>query len=298
LGCFTLLFIWGIVMTLATGGARLSGMSFGVQFFSFILAWSIWSSLNSYLARKETSRREDDPGAAYANPFASTTSPMEQALSAGQHQLALFFASARLGAHVARADGRIENEEIGVIGAYFSSLGWPQQSLGLLMVDLRHFVNLDDDETALTEAAHVVRRSVSSPSELEAVAFMVSMVACADGVLRRSEKHALEQIRLLLGLTAMQMDGALKSARASFRSARGGRAPQASTNTDHLETLGLSPGASQPEIRKAYLDLARKYHPDKVEHMGEEFRTAAEERFKSIQAAYEALRATGSSAAS
>ena len=141
-----------------------------------------------------------------------------------------------------------------------------------------------------------MRKSVSSPSELEAVAFMVSMVACADGILRESEKLALEQIRLLLGLTAMQMDGALKSARASYRSARGGRAPKATSKSDHLETLGLAPGATQPEIRKAYLDLARKYHPDKVEHMGEEFRNVAEERFKSIQAAYEALRSGGKAA--
>ncbi len=215
---------------------------------------------------------------------------MEQALSTGQHQLALFFASARLGAHVARADGQIANAELVAIGAYFSSLGWPQQSLALLMVDLRYFVNLDDDEEALSEAAHVIRKSASSPSELEAVAFMVSMVACADGVLRKSEKHALEQIRLLLGLTAMQMDAALKSARASFRNARGNAPGQTTSEKDHLETLGLSPGATQPEIRKAYIDLAQKYHPDKVEHMGEDLRKAAEERFKSIQAAYDALR--------
>ena len=50
------------------------------------------------------------------------------------------------------------------------------------------------------------------------------------------------------------------------------------------------PGASQDEIKAAYKKLADKYHPDKVEHLGEEFKALAEERFKEIQEAYEKLK--------
>lgn len=55
------------------------------------------------------------------------------------------------------------------------------------------------------------------------------------------------------------------------------------------EILGVSPAASREEIRAAYRRLANQYHPDKVAHLGEEFRQLAETKFKTIQAAYQEL---------
>jgi len=49
------------------------------------------------------------------------------------------------------------------------------------------------------------------------------------------------------------------------------------------ETLGVSPNASQDEIKKAYRKLARKYHPDICKE------PECEEKFKEINAAYEIL---------
>ena len=62
---------------------------------------------------------------------------------------------------------------------------------------------------------------------------------------------------------------------------------------DPYQVLGVAPGASAEEIRRAYRELAAKYHPDKVEHLGEDFRKLAEQRFKEIQAAYQALNRSG-----
>jgi DnaJ-class molecular chaperone len=53
---------------------------------------------------------------------------------------------------------------------------------------------------------------------------------------------------------------------------------------DYYERLGLSRGASQDDIRRAYRKLVRKHHPDT--NPGDH---CAEERFKDIQQAYEAL---------
>jgi DnaJ like chaperone protein len=53
--------------------------------------------------------------------------------------------------------------------------------------------------------------------------------------------------------------------------------------------LGVPPDASIDEIKQAYRKLAGQYHPDKVSHLGEEFRQLAEIRFKEIQKAYQEL---------
>lgn len=56
-----------------------------------------------------------------------------------------------------------------------------------------------------------------------------------------------------------------------------------------LAVLGLYDGAKPEEIKKAYKELAAKYHPDRVAHLGPELVELSSEKFKEISAAYEFL---------
>ena len=57
--------------------------------------------------------------------------------------------------------------------------------------------------------------------------------------------------------------------------------------TDPYKVLGVSPDASDDEIKKAYRSLARKYHPDK--YRDSDLADLASEKMKEVNAAYEEI---------
>ena len=62
-----------------------------------------------------------------------------------------------------------------------------------------------------------------------------------------------------------------------------GSVSNAMNERDYYEILGIDAGVSDEEIRRAFYKLALKYHPDRNRDPG------AEERFREIYGAYEAL---------
>jgi len=58
----------------------------------------------------------------------------------------------------------------------------------------------------------------------------------------------------------------------------------------YYEILGIESGADFDTIKSAYRRLSVQYHPDKVGHLGEEFRKVAEEKMKEINVAYDYFR--------
>ena len=71
---------------------------------------------------------------------------------------------------------------------------------------------------------------------------------------------------------------------------RAGAPTYGAVNDHHFDTLGLKPGASWEEIKKAYRALSMRYHPDKVNHLGDEFKQVAEDKMKDLNVAYQALK--------
>lgn len=59
---------------------------------------------------------------------------------------------------------------------------------------------------------------------------------------------------------------------------------------DPYEILGITRSASADEVKKAYRDLLGKYHPDRLQHLGGEFRELAARKAVEINKAYESIK--------
>ena len=58
-------------------------------------------------------------------------------------------------------------------------------------------------------------------------------------------------------------------------------------NKNPYDVLGVSPSASDDEVKRAYRDLTRKYHPDA--NVNNPLADLAEEKFKEVQEAYKQI---------
>ena len=56
------------------------------------------------------------------------------------------------------------------------------------------------------------------------------------------------------------------------------------------DVLEITSTATDEEVKKAYREMAKKHHPDKVASLGEDVKKAATEKFQKISAAYEELK--------
>jgi len=54
--------------------------------------------------------------------------------------------------------------------------------------------------------------------------------------------------------------------------------------------LEIDKSATDDEVKKAYRKMAKKYHPDRLQDIGDAHKEAAKEKFQKVQAAYEKIK--------
>ena len=178
-----------------------------------------------------------------------------------------------LAAKMAKADGVVVKVEQ---DAFESFLEVPAGEIK----NVRRLFNLAMQDTAGFEAyADRIARDLTGQPELERnVLECLIYVACADGVLHPAEDQFLHTVALRFGLS----EEAWRQLRATFVEDPG----------SPYTVLGLSPGASDSQLRKRYKQLVAQNHPDKLLAAGAPAAVikAATAKLAHINVAYETIR--------
>jgi len=101
-------------------------------------------------------------------------------------------------------------------------------------------------------------------------------ISLADGTIHNSEIEVIERISGYLGVGSTD-----------FLSIKNMFIPETDSSYKILE---IDPSASNEDVKKAYRRMAMKYHPDKVSHLGEDFKRSADEKFKKVNEAYQKIK--------
>ncbi len=196
---------------------------------------------------------------------------------------------------LAETDGALDRREVTAIRHFFQHrLGYRGERLlwirDLIKESRRH-------PKSVTQLCRELRENYGLQERL-IVLQVLARVAEADGAITPKEARFIEHVAEQLGLAAFF--GAFGFA--GFEDAgpgagAAGRRPSQSERVERaLAELGLKPGASAAEIKAAWRKLSLENHPDRVAHLGEEFRKLAEERMRRINAAYDELKQAGMAA--
>lgn len=175
-------------------------------------------------------------------------------------------------AAVMRADGKARKIELEYVKDFFRrNLGESFRVEHLQM--LKHF--LQTPGIPLAKICADIRSHTVTEERILILHYLFG-IAAADDKITQSEVNIIYEISNLLGLreddfqTVMNMFVRIE--------------------TSDYKILGIEKLATNEEVKKAYRELALRYHPDRVAHMGEEHQKNAKEQFQKIQQAYEKIK--------
>ncbi|WP_317898864.1 TerB family tellurite resistance protein [Aurantibacillus circumpalustris] len=177
-----------------------------------------------------------------------------------------------LSAAVMKADGRPLKVELEYIKTFFAQQFGPQYTQQHLQI-LKRF--LDAPQIPLDQICRDIALRTKEEVRIQLLHYLFG-IAKADGHVADQEINVIKRIANLLEIPNTDFE----SVKNMF---------YRDVNSDY-HVLGIEPNATEDEIKKAYRQMAIRYHPDKVIHMGEEYQKGAKEKFQKIQEAYEAIK--------
>jgi len=174
---------------------------------------------------------------------------------------------------IMKADGRVDKSELAVVKKFLVANFGEQGALDALQI----LKNLLDQHIDETEVAMQISQNLNYSSKLELLHLLFD-IAYADGEIVSSELATIQRIANIFRID-----------RLDFESVKAPYMKHVDSDWAY-KSLEIEPSATNDEIKKAYRQMAMKYHPDKVNDLGDDVKKSATEKFRSINEAYESLK--------
>ncbi len=172
---------------------------------------------------------------------------------------------------VIKADGKQDQRELDYVR---------QQFVGMYGKDrANHAFKLfkginSQDNISTRQVCLQIKQMMDHASRLQLMHFLFG-IAKADGTVTEDEVKQIYTIAGYLGISSRDYD----SIKAMFYNSK----------DNAYKILEIEKDATVDQIKKAYRTMAKKYHPDRVIHLGKDHQKGAEEKFRQMQDAYEKL---------
>ena len=143
--------------------------------------------------------------------------------------------------------------------------------------DIKLFINeLITSKKLNTDTLSNIYKNINYSVRLQMFRLLVSYQK--DKAQYKDSEHSLKEIATLLGLNQKDYQSILAMNSPDLESA--------------YKILQVDKNASSEEIKTSFRRLSKLYHPDKVEHLGKEFKNEALKNFQKILDAYQLIKKT------
>ncbi|MDE5784038.1 MAG: DnaJ domain-containing protein [Prevotella sp.] len=180
-----------------------------------------------------------------------------------------------LAAYIIKADGKVMHSEMefvrNVLQQNFGEEAARQGDQFLRrLFDEQKRMGAQIFRQRIQESCAQIALNVDYSARLQLLNFLV-MIGQADGQVPPVELQALKDVALWMQMSPNEVDSMLHL--------------QGDSLEDAYQVMGVSPDATDEELKKAYRKLALEHHPDRVAKLGDDVRKAAEKKFQEINAA-------------
>ena len=174
-------------------------------------------------------------------------------------------------ASVMKADGVQKKSELEYIKKFLVSQFGVNQTKQLLQI----FKKILEQDYSLEEVCLQIKSKMDKASRLQLIHILFGL-SQSDGDVHPEEIKVINKISNLLGISNTEYQSIESMFKEDLDSA--------------YKVLGINSNSTDLEIKKAYRRMANKFHPDKIAHLGEEYKNIAQEKFKSVSDAYHKIK--------